>query len=253
MSKPKKIDNSIGPDKVKRDANGLLENIQYIFNEDGFVDWRAMINDEHLYPNKGWFEKFDKEVPDSVKGLKDHQLLIKLSGIKELLKLRGYKSVNFTVIESSYDRAVVKCEVKFTPNYETNYNSIDFTEVANATSNNCDGFSVKFLESIAANRAFVRCVRNFLNVHIVGADEIDKSTPKKEEDQSDVLETKTVSSASFSPQETLSSKFEDLQDFKEALRELWKKELYKNEDAANWESFSDIPAKEARVILGLLH
>ena len=144
MSKPKKIDNSIGQEKVSRDENGLLENIQYIFNEDGFVDWRAMINDEHLYPNKGWFERCDKEVPDSVEGLKDHQLLIKLSGIKELLKLRGYKSVSFTVIEASYDRAVVKCQVKFTPNYETNHNSIDFTEVANATSNNCDGFSVKF-------------------------------------------------------------------------------------------------------------
>ena len=248
MAKEAKIDNSVGPSLVQRDENGLLQNIQYSFNEDGFIDWRDMIDDQHLYPNKGWFQKFDKEVPDSVEGLKDHQLLIKLSGIKELLKLRGFKEVHFTVIETGYDRAVVKCEIKFTPNYETGEEEIVFTEIANATSENCDGFSIKFLESIATNRSFVRCVRNFLNIHIVGADEIDKSDPNKQKEEKDV----EVSSASFSPQETLASKFKDFEDLKEHLRELWEQKVYRNKAAADWEGFSDIPAKEARIILGSL-
>ena len=50
-----------------------------------------------------------------------------------------------------------------------------YTDVANASSRNTDAFCSKFLETIACNRAFVRSVRNYLNVHIVGADEIDKS------------------------------------------------------------------------------
>ena len=50
--------------------------------------------------------------------------------------------------------------------------------MANATLNNTSSFATKFLEAIACNRAFIRCVRNFLNVHIVGDDEIDKSAVK---------------------------------------------------------------------------
>ena len=58
-------------------------------------------NLEHLFPNKSWFDLRKKDMPRSVVGLGDHQLLIKLSGIKELAKLRGFLDV-------SYD--IVKCE-----------------------------------------------------------------------------------------------------------------------------------------------
>ena len=64
---------------------------------------------------------------------------------------------------------------KFLPNYETGGQAVTFQDMANATLNNTSNFATKFLETIACNRAFVRCVRNFLNVHIVGDDEIDKS------------------------------------------------------------------------------
>ena len=53
-----------------------------------------------------------------------------------------------------------------------------YSDTANATLDNTDSFCAKFLETIACNRAFVRCVRNYLGVHIVGADEIDKSENK---------------------------------------------------------------------------
>jgi hypothetical protein len=32
-----------GPDIYKRDIHGLLENVDYKFNDDGSVNWRAMI------------------------------------------------------------------------------------------------------------------------------------------------------------------------------------------------------------------
>ena len=67
-----------GPDIYKRNEHGLLENIDYTFNEDGSVDWRSMVKDEFLYPNKGWFEARKKDVPKSIDGLKDNHLLIML-------------------------------------------------------------------------------------------------------------------------------------------------------------------------------
>jgi hypothetical protein len=58
------IDNSFGPNQYQRDTNGLLLNTQYQFNPDGSVDWRAMVGKEHLYPNKDFFEKRGKPIPE---------------------------------------------------------------------------------------------------------------------------------------------------------------------------------------------
>ena len=90
-----------GPDAYKRNEHGLLENVDYEFNEDGTVNWRAMIKPEFLYPNKGWFDVRNKPVPTSTEGLDDKQLLIMLGGIKELAKMRGYSTVAFDVVHSS--------------------------------------------------------------------------------------------------------------------------------------------------------
>ena len=70
-----------GPGKFKRNSFGLLDNVDYHFNEDGSVNWRSMIEDELLFPNIGLFTLRGKDMPMSVKGLQDYQLLIKLSGI----------------------------------------------------------------------------------------------------------------------------------------------------------------------------
>lgn len=62
--------NSEGPQKYKRDENGLLQNVNYSFNEDGSINWRAMVKDEYLFPNKSWFEARKKETPEPLKVLK---------------------------------------------------------------------------------------------------------------------------------------------------------------------------------------
>lgn len=247
----KKIDNTKGPKLFQRDESGLLESHQYIFKEDGSVDWRGMVSEEHLYPNRDWFESRGKEVPNSVAGLEDNQLLIKLAGIRELAKLRGFSSVTYDVEESSDERAVVSCIIDFIPNYEnTESYTNTFSSIANATLANTDNFARKFLESIAENRAFVRCVRGFLNIPIVGADEIDKS-PKEER------VSETVGTANFSPQNTLAKKaaekgYSDFESFKEKLRELWKDGSFKSPEVKDWKSFNDIGPKEAKQLLGLI-
>ena len=243
------VDNSLGPSLFQRDYNGLLENVQYVFNDDCSVNWRAMIKEEHLFPNKSWFESRKKDMPTSIQGLEDNQLLIKLGGIKELAKLRGFKNIKYTFQKCEQGHVAVTCGINFIPNYET-AGEVYFEDAANATLNNTSSFATKFLETIACNRAFVRCVRNFLNVHIVGDDEIDKSDTKRVQE--------AATNAPLSPSSVLQSTASQVlgitsfEDFKSALRKMWAAGTYKNEDAANWSSFDDIPAKESRKIIATL-
>lgn len=253
MTKPKqKTENDFGPNKFSRDEHGLIKNTNYIFNEDGSIDWRAMVKEEHLFPNKLWFERFNKPLPKTIEGLKDHQLLIKLSGIKELARLRGFSSCEYTTHKCDPDHVAISCKISFIPNYETNGLPIVFEDMANATVNNTSSFAKKFLETIACNRSFVRCVRNFLNIHIVGMDEMDTSDNNAESESS------KSSNNSFSAQSVLEKyvkenlnckNFECFKDFLLSLKESGK---YFNKDVEEWQSFDSIPSKEARILLGII-
>jgi hypothetical protein len=238
-----------GPDLWKRNEHGLLDSVDYIFNDDGSVNWRAMINPEHLYPNKDWFEMRKMPMPNSIEGLDDSQLLIKLGGIKELAKLRGFHNVTYDITESSDSRVVVQCMINWIENYEGSC-SQTFASIANATTSNTNGFAAKFLECIAENRAFVRTVRNFLGIHIVGADEIDSSKNKAP------IEVVTASVAKdISPQGILKEKAgTDFDSFKGCLRAWYKTGAYKHDPEAikTWNDYKDIPAKECRKLLKLL-
>ena len=251
-----------GPDVYKRDKYGLLENAEYHFNDDGSVDWRSMIKPEFLYPNKGWFDMRNQEMPSSIEGLKDNQLLIMLGGIKDLARLRGFHNVAFEVENVSEGYVTAKCTIDWIGNYESGdlaydgtNTTVSYQDVANATFENTDSFCEKFLETIACNRAFVRCVRNFLNVHIVGADEIDKSpsSPSK-----GTASAKTSSFAPITPSGLLEKNLMDrhgidtFDAFKELLRDLWKSEKYVNESVKDWNDFGDITAKEARKLISII-
>jgi len=233
--------------KHKRNELGLLEGVKYKYNDDGSVDWRAMIAPEHLYPNKGWFESRNQPIPQSTDGLADHQLLIKLSGIKELAKLRGFLNVQYDIVKCDSDHVTIKCKIDWLGNFESDNRNIIFEDVANATTYNTSSFAQKFLETIAANRSFVRCVRNFLNIHIVGADEIDSSNGKS-------LPTKQ-DAASYGPLAVLMNHLqletteEDFKSFKEILRGFWKSKKYQNKEAADWADWSDIPTAEIKSLI----
>jgi hypothetical protein len=255
---PKKTDTSDlknGPESYVRNDFGLLDNVDYIFNEDGSIDWRSMVKEEHLFPNKLWFERFNKPIPKTVDGLKDHQLLIKLSGIKELARLRGFSSVSYSTYTCEEHHVAISCTINFIPNYETNYEPISFEDVANATIHNTSSFAKKFLETIACNRAFVRCVRNFLNIHIVGMDEMDTSTPS--ESSSNNANSNSFN-GSFSIHATL-EKFSreslgcnNFECFKDYLLNLKSSGSYINKNVDDWHNYEDIPSKEARILLGII-
>ena len=51
------------PSATKRDESGLIiqPKIDYVFNENGTVDWRKMVKEEFLVPNKQKTQETDVE------------------------------------------------------------------------------------------------------------------------------------------------------------------------------------------------
>lgn len=152
----------------KRNKYGLIEdeNINYIYNEDGIINWRAMVKTQYLVPNRQKTQETD------VSKLEDKDLLILLGGIKELAQIRGYTDVSYKVVAASDSYFATSCKITWIPNYETENRIVTFEALADASLQNTKSFAKFFLAAIAENRAFVRCVRNFLKINIVSQEEL---------------------------------------------------------------------------------
>jgi hypothetical protein len=230
--------------KFKRDVNGLLECIDYVFNQDNTINWRAMINKEHLVPNRDSFKNQKdvnlKEV--DVSTLADNQLLILLAGIKELAQIRGYTNVNYDIVQAQPDYVAVKCTINWIPNYETNMSPVSFSALADAHLDNTKDFAKNFLMAIAENRAFIRAVRSFLKINIVGNDEMGKTTHIDSEIEPNTLITQPVALLQKTMEEYNIS-FEQIKE-----RALQKK----MENAENWTKVEDIsPLSMFAIISGI--
>ena len=153
---------------IKRGANGLISQpkVDYIFTEEGMIDWRKMVKPEFLAPNR------QKTKETDVSKIEDKDLLILLGGIKNLAHLRGYTNVSYNVCTPHPSYVVATCSITWTPNYETEGQEVSFSAIADASLENTSSFGKLFLAAIAENRSFVRCVRNFLRINIVGQDEV---------------------------------------------------------------------------------
>ena len=150
---------------------GLLPSLKYKYTEEGFVDWTAMLRPEHFFPNRYNFEKRGEKVPKTADGLEDCDKLVGLFGLKSIARIRGYESVEFSTPKLENGYVTVKCRIVWVPNFE-NPRGLVVEEVANATSTNV-GLMVKpYLETVAANRAFSRAVRNSLHIRIVSEEEV---------------------------------------------------------------------------------
>jgi hypothetical protein len=158
----------VPPNLIVRNQYGLVanKNLNYIFNDDGTINWRKMVKTEYLVPNRQKTQETD------VSKLEDKNLLILLGGIKELAQIRGYTTVEYKVVAASENYFATSCRITWIPNYETGGREIVFESLADATSNNTKSFARFFLAAIAENRAFVRCVRNFLKINIVSQEEL---------------------------------------------------------------------------------
>lgn len=230
--------------KFKRDVNGLLESIDYIFNQDNTINWRAMINKEYLVPNRDSFKNQKninlKELDIST--LADNQLLILLAGLKELAQIRGYKNVSYDVIQSQPDYVSVKCTIDWIPNYETGMEQVSFSALADAHLDNTKDFAKNFLMAIAENRAFVRAVRSFLKINIVGNDEIGKTTH---------IDTEVEPNTSITQPIALLEK--TMEEYNITFDQLKERAIQKKMDGAeNWITIKDIaPLSMFTIISGI--
>ena len=217
----------IPPNIITRNKYGLLENnnIKYIYNEDGTINWRKMVKTEYLVPNRQKTQETD------VSKLEDKDLLILLGGIKELAQIRGYTTVEYKVVAATENYFATSCRITWIPNYETDGREIVFEEIADATCNNTKSFARFFLAAIAENRAFVRCVRNFLKINIVSQEELGDA--KILDESNIVVENPT------SPQTLLEKTMKD----KGITFDILKKKLIKEkfDGAENFNVITDIP------------
>jgi hypothetical protein len=223
---------------------GLRSNLEYQFQENGMVDWRKMIPDEHILLNREKFLK--KENPVDVESLskeefqelkakaREEDLIIKLTGYRELASIRGFSSVEEKLVYSSPDFVSVECKITWFPNYETNMLPVTHTGTADAHIGNCSkDFGANYLTAIASNRAFGRAVRNFLRVYIVSQDEIAFEKPEE-----------ASTSISAGPASALEDKIGKLGlTFDEFKEKLSKVEEHDFTGAEAWKSPKDVPSK----------
>jgi hypothetical protein len=156
------------PTARSRNKNGLIsdDSVNYTYDDNGLVDWRKMVNQEFLVPNKQRTKETD------ISKLADNDLLILLGGIKNLAQIRGFSKVEYKVYSAAPDYVMTSCGITWLPNFETEHKEIYFEALADASLSNTKSFARNFLAAIAENRAFVRCVRNFLRINVVGQDEM---------------------------------------------------------------------------------
>lgn len=211
---------------ITRNKYGLLENsnVNYIYNDDGSINWRKMVKTEYLVPNRQKTQETD------VTNLEDKDLLILLGGIKELAQIRGYSKVEYKVVAASENYFATSCRITWLPNYETGDREIVFESLADATINNTKSFARFFLAAIAENRAFVRCVRNFLKINIVSQEELGDA--KLLDDSSLIQENPT------SPQTLLEKVMKDKNINFEQLKKRLIKDRFDGAESLN--SISDI-------------
>lgn len=257
-----KIDFNYPPNIYKRNDLGLLNGIDYKFNKDNTVDWRKMLNPKYIVLNKekkDIIEKkygrgFDELQAAIQNGTQDPEdvdnafQLILLAGIKELARLRGFEKVSYQVINANPEYVAASCTIDWIPNYESNNQFVAFSSLADVHLGSVSqGFS-KFLSATVENRSFVRTVRNFLNIHVVGADELEGATPM-EESQS------TPDVSPTSPQFPLIQKFQELNsEFSVSFAALRKALVeQKNMDfAVKWTKIEDVPKENSYEVLSIV-
>jgi hypothetical protein len=154
------------PFSWKRNEFGLLDHITYSYYPDGRINYRALILPEFLVPNRYRTEETD------VSKLEDKDLLILLAGIKYIAKIRGYRGVDHQIVSCSPTLVTVKTTITWIPNFETNGEEVKFSALADANLENTESFGKNFLAPIAENRGFIRAVRNFLEINVLGQEEV---------------------------------------------------------------------------------
>ena len=146
-----------------------------------------------------------------------------------MAQIRGYTDVRYDVVSPSPNYVVATCSITWKPNYETEGQEVTFSSIGDASHENTKSFAKLYLGPIAENRAFVRCVRNFLKINIVSSEELG--------DAKFVPETSTENKSD--PYNVLENVMKDKGVTFEQIKGKLVKEKY--EDAEELKSVNDLP------------
>lgn len=160
-----------------------MSDIIYSRRPDGKINWRAHVPTEFLYVKPEYQaavlmqQGVTKESQIDLTKVEDNKLRIKLGGINHVAHLRGIKSVIPSSIIVTQNEVTSICTVEFVPNEE---NPLGLTVGAQASASlySVTGKFQLYLATIAQNRAFVRAVKQALQINILGDDEVDDGASK---------------------------------------------------------------------------
>ncbi len=260
--------NESTPTVYQRDSRGLVSGYEYVYEDNGLINWKAMIPSKYLGIKK---DKIDDVVRKYCKDgvtldsldlskVEDYFLYIKKGGMTFLARLRGYSSLIQTVPYVSDTKAVAVCTMTFVPNFETDMQPLVCSDMANGSLYNVPSGFESYIETFAANRSFSRCVRLALGINVVTEEELGANGRKQElpsapsknpVNDSDIPTPAT----SFEAWALVESKCKDRKITFENLKKASKGqfEIDKNlflSDPDTWTTFSDIKPKDAWSILG---
>lgn len=228
-------------DAWKRDWQGFLPKVEYIFDENDRINWRKMIPNKYIVPNK------DKFPPDTdlksidINTVDDSKLLVLLNGLRYIARLRGIRSVK-QVIGGTRDFVTATCEIEFIENYEDG--ELTFTGEADAHDYNTHSFAKNYLTAIAGNRAFCRAIRNGLGIEILAYDEVGPNNSQKEPNKKEI--NSTLSAAYARLQTLLIEGGIPIEVFKNRLQQ---ENLLTPEEVATTNQVEDIPGNKVLDII----
>ena len=202
-----------------------------------------MLKSKHLYPNPS------KDITETdVTKLRDGDLCILLSGIKELAQVRGYTNIEYDINSPSSDYVIATCKITWIPNYETEGKEVTFSAIGDASFDNSSPvMGVHYLAATAENRAFVRCVRSFLRISLVAKDEI-ATKPTAPSTEIDTPKTKSTNGNEGDPHFLLDKVMSEKGVSFERVREVLVKESH--EGAEKYSSIKDIPKPKVFNLIG---
>lgn len=176
--------------KINRNpANGLINELNYTFTDEGLIDWRALIPQKYLYLNNGikaktkLEKKYNKnfnEIDIVADKVADTDLIINLQGLRYLSRIRGLSDVREVVSVACETYASVTSVITYLPNVESEMIAVVNSASASATLNNTTDFYQKYLVEAASNRAFARNIRGLLGISIVSREELGKDGEEDE-------------------------------------------------------------------------
>lgn len=232
----------------KQDVQEILsKRVEIVPPIDADIDWYSLIPEKYIVINKSNFERRNKPVPTSLADVEDKDKLILLMGFRYIADLRGFSSLTYHPFCVQKDFVSIACEIEWTPLTPCDIPRTS-QGLGDAKRENVGSFVGEYLTPIAENRSFVRCVRNFLRIPVLGQDEIGDSSTQTAT-QPTVAQEQAISPTS--PHFVL-NKILNEKDKTSTQLYKWYKKKHPDFEGVEWQNVTDIPNQIALELISLL-